>query len=248
MLISNPNRMAIEPKVGSTIKLNRDYLLILIVIVMSVGANLSDDIMASIGGDRNYLLAGLLIVVAIALVRYVKFVLVMTIIILAVGANLPQELAQPLNIDPRFLMIALAAIVITSLANRVMKLPSGLEKPQGIVTEHGSIALFKAIEGRRISLVRSIVGSGANIEARSEQGLTALMMAASNGCEEVVQLLIDKGSNLNAVNAQGQTALQMARLAGHQASVDALMVAVMGSTTEIGIDFGGVIAKSSVAQ
>lgn len=215
-------------------------MLVLIVTIMSVSANLPDAIVASSGIDRKYLLAGLLVVVTIALVRYAKLVLVLAVIILAVGANLPQEVALALNVEPRLLMIALAAIIILSLANRVMKLPSGLDKPQEIVVDHGSVALIKAIENGRTKIADSIIGSGANVDARSEEGLTALMVAASKGYEEIVQLLIDKGADLNAVNAQGQTALQIARLAGHQASVDALMVAVMGNTSFSGAGPGSV--------
>ncbi len=211
-------------------------MLVLIVTVMSVSANLPDDIMASSGIDRRYLLAGLLIMVTIALARYARLVLVLAVFILAVGANLPQEAAQALNIDPRFLMLALVAIVILSLANRVMKLPSGLDKPQKIVADHGSVALFRAVENGRTKIVDAIIKSGVNVDARSRQGLSALIVAASRGHEDIVRLLIDNGADLNVVNPQGQTALQIARLAGHKASVDALMVAVMGSTSFTGVD------------
>lgn len=219
-------------------------MLVIIGTLLSIGVNLPNDFVASYGVDRKHLLAGLILVVVIALLRYPSLVLLLAVIMLAVGANLPQELSLGLNIDTRFLMPTLIAIVVLSLVNRTTKLTSEPYKPkeQEIVTGNGSIGLHEAVKERRIEIVKTIVDSGIHVDARSEQGFTALMMAASKGHEEILQLLIDEGADLNAVNKQGQTALQIARLAGRQASVDALMVAVMSKATNIGVEFEGVTA------
>lgn len=88
--------------------------------------------------DRNYLLVGLMIVVATALIRYARFVLVIAISILAIGANLPQDIAQILNVDSRILTGSLIAILVLSLLNQFFKLPTGLDKSQGFPDEHDS--------------------------------------------------------------------------------------------------------------
>ena len=75
---------------------------------------------------------------AIALVRYTRFVLVAATFILAVGANLPHDIAQILNVDSRILMGSLIAILVLSLLNQFIKLPTGLDKPQGFPDEHDS--------------------------------------------------------------------------------------------------------------
>lgn len=191
--------------------------------MMSVAANLPQELSILSGVDRKYLLAGLLIVVTIALVRYSRFVLVAAVFILAVGANLPQDIVEILNVDSRILMGSLIAIVLLSLANRIIKLPTGLDKPQGFLTEHGSVALFGAISRRRARSVRSLINSGANVEARSEQGLTPLMLAASKGYDEIVLLLKIKGADLNAVDAGGHTASQLAGNAGYENTVNILI-------------------------
>ena len=114
----------------------KDLLLLLVVTIMSVAANLLHDFSLLSGINRNFLLVGLMFVVAIALVRYTRFVLVATMFILAVGANLPHDIAQILNVDSRILMGSLIAILVMSLLNQFVKLPTGLDKPQGFPDEH----------------------------------------------------------------------------------------------------------------
>ena len=191
--------------------MNKDYLLLAVVSIMSIGANLPDEVIGLNGVDRKILVGGLLLVVTIALVRYSKLALVLAIGILAAGANLPQEIAESLNIDPRILMMTLAAIVLFSLANRLLRLPSGLDKPQGFTRDEGSQALFRAIANQRIEIARRIIDAGTNVNARSRQGYTALMIAASHGHDDMVRLLLDSGADLTAVDAEGRNALQIAR-------------------------------------
>jgi hypothetical protein len=219
--------------------MNKDYLLLAVVTVMSVGANLPGKLIGFNGVDRKILLIGLLLVVTIALVRYSKLALVLAVVILAVGANLPQEIASSLNIEPRILLLTLAAIVLFSLANRLLRLPTGLDRPQGFTSDEGSQALFRAIANRRIRIARRIIDAGTNVNARSRQGYAALMIAASHGHDEIVRLLLDKGADLTAVDAQGRNALQIARESGRQGSVDLLLAA---SKAEVAIARNAVAA------
>ena len=205
--------------------MNKDYLLLGIVSIMSIGANLPDQLIALNGVDRKLLVIGLLLVVTIALVRYSKFALVLAVGILAIGANLPEELARILNIEPRILMLTLVAIVLFSLANRLLKLPSGLDRQQGFAHQEGSKALFSAIANGRIEIAGRLIEAGANINGRSRQGYTALMIAASHGQDDIVRLLLDKGADLTAVASDGRNALQIAREAGRKGCVDLLLAA-----------------------
>lgn len=205
--------------------MNKDYVLLAFVTFMSVGANLPDKLIGLSGFDRKLLVAGLLLVVTIALVRYSKFALILAVAILAVGANLPHEIARVLNIEPRVLLITLAAIVLFSVANRLLKLPSGLDKKQGFIREEGSKALFRAIANRRIRIARSIIDAGTNVNVRSRSGYTPLMIAASHGHDEIVRMLLQKGADLTAVDTQGRNALQIAREANRLGSVAMLLEA-----------------------
>jgi len=205
--------------------MNKDYVLLAIVTTMSIGANLPDTLAGLSGLDRKLLLAGLLLVVTIALVRYSKVALILAVAILSVGANLPQEIASTLNIEPRILLITLAAIILFSIANRIIKLPNGLDKKQGFISEEGAKALFRAVANRRIRITRKIIEAGTNVNVRSRQGYTPLMIAASHGHDEIVRMLLQKGADLTAVDAEGRNALQIAREAKRQGSVNMLLEA-----------------------
>jgi len=205
--------------------MNKDYVLLAIVTIMSIGANLPNTLAGLSGFDRKLLVAGLLLVVTIALVRYSKFALVLAVAILAVGANLPQEIAKTLNIEPRILLITLSAIVLFSLANRILRLPSGLDKQQGFVSEDGARALFRSIANQRIQIARRIVEAGTNVNVRSRQGYTPLMVAASHGHDEIVSMLLQKGADLTTVDKEGRNALQIAREADRKGCVGILLEA-----------------------
>ena len=204
--------------------MNKDYLLLGIVTLMSVGANLPEQYVSMSGIDRKLLVIGLLLVVSIALVRYSKFALVLAIGILAVGANLPEEIALALNVEPRILMLTLVLIVLFSLANRMFKLPSGLDKPDNAHQE-GSKALFSAIAKGRLDIASRLINAGANINGRSQQGYTALMIAASHGHDDIVSLLLDRGVDLTTVDADGRNALQIAREADRKGCISLLLAA-----------------------
>ena len=204
--------------------MKKDYVILGIVTFMSLGANLPPQLIGLNGIDRRLLLVGLLVVVAIALVRYSKFALVLAVAILAVGANLPAEIAGALNIEPKILLLTLAAIVLFSLANRLLKLPTGLDKQQGFSNE-GVQALLKATAAGRTQVASRLIDAGTNVNARSRRGYTALMIAASHGHEEIVQLLLNKGADLTTVDSEGRNALQFAKEAGRDKCVAYLLVA-----------------------
>jgi len=117
----------------------KDCLLLLIVTFISVAFILPEDSILR-GLDRTYLFAVLLIILTIALVHYSKLVLVTAVLIAAMGANLPEELARMLTVDARIFMIALIAVLLVAMANHIIKLPTGLDKPQGFPAGKGSVA------------------------------------------------------------------------------------------------------------
>jgi len=207
------------------LRMNKDYLLLAIVSIMSIGANLPATLVGLNAVDRKLLMVGLMMVVTIALIRYSKFALVLAVAILAVGANLPEEIAGALNIEPRILMLTLAAIVLFSLVNRILKLPTGLDQQQGITSNEGVHALLKAIAKGRTQIAGRLIDAGTNVNARSRQGYTPLMIAASHGHEEIVELLLSKGADLTTVDAEGRNALQIAKQAGHDNCVAHLLSA-----------------------
>ena len=205
--------------------MNKDYLLLGIVTLMSVGANLPHQFVGLSGVDRKLLLIGLLVVVSIALIRYSKFTLVLAVAILAIGANLPHEIASALNIEPKILLLTLVTVVLLSLGNRLLKLPSGLDRQQGFEGNEGVQALFSAIANERVQIVSRLIAAGINIHARSAENQTALMIAASNGNEEILLLLLDHGAKPTTVDSEGRNAVQIAKDAGHEGCAKLLIAA-----------------------
>ena len=117
----------------------KDFLLLLIVIFMSIAFILPEDSILR-GLDRTYMLAGLIIVVGIALAHYSKLVAVAAVLIVAMGANLPQDIASILNLDVRIFMITLIVVLLVAMTKQFFRLPTGLDKPQGFPAGRGSVA------------------------------------------------------------------------------------------------------------
>lgn len=200
----------------------RDWLLVVTVALLVIGANLPTPLMDVISFDRRYFLAGLIAVVGVALVRYLKFALLLIVIFLAVGANLPDELAKEFGIDPQIMLLGLVAMVVISLSNRIWKLPTGVEKSGRPPSAHGAAALFTAVLKGRLAIVATLLKQGVDVNARTVTGKTPLMAAAYKGYSDIVQLLLDHGANFNMRDARGDTALRMATRGGYTRIVQVL--------------------------
>ena len=200
----------------------RDWGLVIVVILLSIGANLPAEWTSAINFDRRYLLGGLIAVVGVALVRYLKFTLILVIVALAAGANLPADIAREFGIDPQISLLGLVAMIVISLSNRVLKLPTGLEKSGRSKSAHGAAALFTAILKGRIAVVQSLLNQGVNVNVRTISGKTPLMAAAYKGYSDIVQMLLDNGADVNAKDGRGDTALKISVRGGYTRIVELL--------------------------
>ncbi len=66
-----------------------------------------------------------------------------------------------------------------------------------------------------IDMLRLLIASGVDVNAKYFDGTTALMEAAMNGHTEAVKFLLAAGADTNAKNASGDTALALARKYGN---------------------------------
>jgi ankyrin repeat protein len=76
-------------------------------------------------------------------------------------------------------------------------------------------ALLTAVKEGRVDDVRTLLDEGADVEAKTERGLTALGFAAARGHIEVVRLLLEQGADVEAKTEGGLTALMAAAALGH---------------------------------
>jgi len=194
--------------------MTKDVVLVGLVTIMSIAANLPESVIAWTGINQTYLLIGLIAVVAVSLVRYLKFALVLAIAIMAVGANLPKSMAEEIGIDPQIMLFALVAMVITSFANFLIKLPKGVKPIAQVNSLHGARTLCHAASKGHASMVYSLISAGINPNFKDEKGDLPLVVAAQNGHALVVKLLLDNGADINARDGAGLTAIAAANKAG----------------------------------
>lgn len=82
------------------------------------------------------------------------------------------------------------------------------------IQQHPDLAyeeFFDAVQANRISVVRTFITAGINVNVKDERfGNTALIWAVQNNNKEIVQMLLDKGADVNVKNIYGYTALMEA--------------------------------------
>ena len=200
----------------------REWGLVAAVTLMSLGANLPREFAEQWGIDRKYLLGGLVALVGISLVRYLKFTLILVVVILTAGANLPTEIAEELHVNSDIMLFALVAMVVISLASRMFNLPTGLEDSDRTKRAHGAVALFNAVSRGHVSVATQLLRAGVNVNVRTTSGQTPLMAAAAKGYADLVKVLVDGGADVNAIDGRGNTAHKIAIEGGYTRAAEIL--------------------------
>ena len=72
-------------------------------------------------------------------------------------------------------------------------------------------------------VIKALINSGADVNAREENGWTALMIAVQEDHPEVIKALIDGGADINARKENGWTALMIAAQKDHPKVIKALI-------------------------
>lgn len=210
----------------------KEWFLVFVVALMSVSANLPDDLAQRWSIDRHLLLIALTVTVVFALFRYLKFMLFLVVSIMAVGANLPTELASRIGVDPLILLISLGALIVLSFFNYMLKLlPTGLEEKQTSDSVHGGKVLMTAVGRGDLSLTQRLLDMGVNVNAQ-ENGSTPLIEAAQHGYSDLVQLLLENGADPGMRNTDGRTALEMSLLKGFTRTAEILKRAQVAQVTQ----------------
>ena len=115
------------------------------------------------------------------------------------------------------------------------------ETPLGIASSRGNLRIFRllishgaiidhlnpklrgAAAGGHYQIVRTLLESGANVEARDKWGQTALYAAVGCRRKSVVELLLDSGADVNATAENDRTPLRLATFTGDASLVQLLI-------------------------
>ena len=82
---------------------------------------------------------------------------------------------------------------------------------------------LEAVKCGNFPEVKSLLGKGADVNARGDDSSTALMVASAHGHRDVVGLLLKKGADVNARTNNGATALMVASVHGNLKIVNLLL-------------------------
>jgi ankyrin repeat protein len=102
----------------------------------------------------------------------------------------------------------------------------------------------RAVTHGEVETVRTLLRSGADINARDGHGQTGLMLAAHQGRLETCEVLVAHGADVNVIAKHGLNALMLAIVAGHVPVARLLARAGTDLTVE-GVGAPGFAAKTA---
>ncbi|XP_063613830.1 ankyrin-3-like, partial [Penaeus indicus] len=82
--------------------------------------------------------------------------------------------------------------------------------------------LHLAADGGHVDIVKILLRSGAQAEAKNSEGMTPLHLASWGGHAEVIKVLLGGGADGNARTSEGMTAVHLASMGGHVSSMEVL--------------------------
>lgn len=185
-----------------------EVVILILVSLMSLAANLPDQLIGSMV-DKKLLLLVLTASVVIALFRYLRLILFLAIVILAIGANLPQEFAAKMGINPTTMLVVLGLLVTLALLNYVFELiPTGEEEntSEAIDTRYELLAAISRGDQARVSELLAM-GIKASFY---EDGITPLHLAAQKGYPDIVRMLVNNGADIDALDEAGRKPIEVA--------------------------------------
>jgi len=203
-----------------------EFLLLLVVGVISLAANLPSNVIGEYIDQRSLLIV-LSAVVVIALFKYLRLLLFLCVVTLAAGANLPERLSQEIGVSTDIMMGFLVLLVLTAVLNRFMRLP--FEKPavaeQKLDTPETRKAILIAVSTGNIKRLRWLIKHNMEINF-SENGVSPAVVAAETGNSEIMQLLVYHGVYLVVLGPEGKTPLQIAEARGFTRTAEIIRVAL----------------------
>jgi len=94
------------------------FILVILPMFMSVGANLTEGFMYRLGIDPDILLAGLIAFVVTGMIYHRHIALIVLVILMSFAANVSQETAMAMGYDPDYMLAGLVALVVVPFISK----------------------------------------------------------------------------------------------------------------------------------
>jgi ankyrin repeat protein len=110
-----------------------------------------------------------------------------------------------------------------------VKTPAGPDNLTPLMAAAGQTApaegaVFLPSSTRPIDIAKGLIEGGADVNAKSNSGVTALMVAAAHNSPPMIGLLIEAGADVNAKDNEGKTAQDVAEQNGNREAAQAIQV------------------------
>ena len=127
----------------------------------------------------------------------------------------------------KYLLSAILLLTFLPILGNAQTKPDPQKKPKTPeeLKAEADATFLDAIEKGDALAFYSLLGSGADVNAKKDNGTTAVMVAANNDRPEFLKALISRGADVNAKNNFGNTALINAAASGQVEMVRDLLIA-----------------------
>lgn len=96
------------------------YYLTFLVVMLSIGVNVGQNLLIQFNIERNYLLVALVAIVVAGLVSHRPLLFIVLVAGLTVAINLPPEMLVEKGISPDILFATLLAVIITPMSTKLL--------------------------------------------------------------------------------------------------------------------------------
>jgi len=96
----------------------KKFILVFLVLLLSIGANLSDGFLAQLGIDANIILVALGVFVIAGLIAHQNLAFIVIVCLVAIAANLPDDVASSIGYSQELMFGLLVGLVLIPFLSR----------------------------------------------------------------------------------------------------------------------------------